>query len=309
MALSNWFLPHKDTHKKAHLISWEALLIYILFFISLQIIFSVVSYAKPGILGISSNIDQKRLIELTNLERSKSGLSPVSENSTLDQAAYAKAQNMFEENYWAHFAPSGKTPWDFILSSGYKFSYAGENLAKNFSSSDEVVTAWMNSPSHKENLLSSKYKEIGIAVVDGVLDGQQTTLVVQMFGTTSSLVARAETAPAPSPTVNTELPPQVTVSGQEIEVPKKEIGKIRTQPILVASVTNKSSTQPLLNPYSVFKTSALALITFLSTLLILELLILYKRGIFKVNTNHFAHMSLLALSAAMLLSSNSGTIL
>ena len=323
MVLSNWFLPHKDTHQKARLISWEALLIYILFFISLQVIFSVVSYAKPGILGISSNIDQKRLIELTNTERAKSGLAAVSENSTLNQAAYAKAKNMFEENYWAHFAPSGKTPWDFILGVGYKFSYAGENLAKNFSTSEEVVGAWMNSPSHKDNLLSSKYKEIGIAVVDGILDGQQTTLVVQMFGSSSSFVAKAEVAP-PQPTATpaqtsltlqtqppaTPIPqPQITISGEEVKIPPQELEKQRTQPVIVASVQEQSPIKPLFNPYQILKSSGLTLISFLFIFLILDFIILFRRGIFKLHTNHIAHMSLLAISAAMLLSSNSGAIL
>lgn len=308
MTFHHWFLPHKDTHQKAKLISWEAILIYILFFIALQVIFSVVSYSKPGILGVASNIDQRRLIELTNAERAKSGLAPVSENSTLNQAAYAKAKNMFEENYWAHFAPSGKTPWDFILSSGYKFKFAGENLAKNFSTSEEVVTAWMNSPSHKENLLSSKYKEIGIAVVDGVLDGQQTTLVVQMFGSSSSMIASAETSTVP-PSKPTSISPQITVSGETINVPKSELQKVRTQPIYVASVTNKSSTKPLLNPYSVFKTTSVLLISFLTILITLDLLILLRRGVFRITSNHIAHMSLLTLSAATLLSSTVGSIL
>ena len=99
MILSNWFLPHKDTHKKAHLISWEALLIYILMFILLQVGFSVVSLAKPGLLGISANIDSQKIIELTNQQREKQGLVQVKENQALDEAAKLKAANMFSENY------------------------------------------------------------------------------------------------------------------------------------------------------------------------------------------------------------------
>ena len=91
----NWFLPHKDTHKKAHLISWEALLIYVLLFILLQVGFSIVSYSKPGVLGINSNIDQKKLIELTNIERQRKGLTPVLENDALDKASKLKTSNIF----------------------------------------------------------------------------------------------------------------------------------------------------------------------------------------------------------------------
>src|SRR3989344_8471861 len=246
MAISHWFLPHKDTHKKAHLISWQALFIYVLLFILLQVGFSIISYTKPGVLGIASNIDQKRLIELTNAERAKQGLSAVSENAALDQAAQMKAQNMFSENYWAHFAPSGKSPWDFIQSAGYRFTYAGENLAKNFYNSDDVVVAWMNSPTHKDNLLNSKYKEIGIAVVDGVLNGQQTTLIVQMFGSSQAPTEQVASKQTPAPLVAEQ--PVVNVSGEEIEVPQKDLNK----PLLVAAAfENKSIPNPIVDPYQV----------------------------------------------------------
>jgi uncharacterized protein YkwD len=188
MSLRHLFIPHRDTHKKAHLISWQAIAAYILLFIILQTSFQIISVVNPGVLGTSSNIDQKRLIDLTNEERAKLGLSPLKENTSLDEAASKKAANMFEENYWAHFAPSGKSPWDFIQGSGYKFTYAGENLAKNFNESPDVVSAWMASPTHRENIVNPHYKDIGIAVVDGTLNGVHTTLVVQEFGSTDVLV-------------------------------------------------------------------------------------------------------------------------
>lgn len=281
MAWQNWFLPHKDTHKKAHLISWEGLVIYILIFILLQVGFSIISYSKPGVLGISGNIDQKKLIELTNIERQKMGLSPVLENSALDQAAAAKAQNMFAENYWAHFAPSGKTPWDFILGSGYKFSYAGENLAKNFTNSDDIVKAWMASPSHKDNLLSPKYKDMGIAVADGVLNGQRTTLVVQEFGTTENLAAK--------PVVDVQ-------SGS------------KPQLIAVASET-KSAVKPLIDPFAFYKMTGFFLIVLITALLAIDVWVLKKRGVFRISSHHIAHMALLSLAAGSLFIASPGAIL
>ncbi|MDP3973494.1 MAG: CAP domain-containing protein [Candidatus Daviesbacteria bacterium] len=312
----NWFIPHKETHKKAHLISWEALLIYIFIFMLLQVGFSILSYTQPGILGISGNIDQQRLIELTNIERQKAGLPPISENSALDQAAALKAQNMFSENYWAHFAPSGKSPWDFISSSGYKFVYAGENLAKNFYSSDDVVVAWMNSPTHRDNLLNPKYKDIGIAVVNGTLDGQQTTLIVQMFGTTTPQYitqAAPTTQPNPPPQVEEPAPPQVAtvaVSGKEIAVPKEELA---AQPILIGSYSfvdgYEKITKPLLDPFKFFRVSGFSLIAFIATLLALDLFIIYRRRIFRISSHHIAHMSILSIAAASLLTSSPGSIL
>lgn len=291
MALYNWFLPHKETHKKAHLISWEGLVIYILIFILLQVSLSIISYAKPGVLGITANIDQKKLIELTNIERQKKGLSQVTENEALDKAATLKAQNMFTENYWAHFAPSGKSPWDFILGSGYKFTFAGENLAKNFYNSEDVVVAWLASPSHRDNLLNPKYKDIGIAVVEGVLNGQKTTLIVQMFGTTEMLAAK----------------PAIEVAGKEVAVPNEVLqNRSQFQAVLEESKVN---TNTALDPYLVSKTAGFSVIAFIITLLAIDLYVLKRRGVFRLSSHHVAHMALLSLAAGGLVLASQGAIL
>ncbi len=290
MKLANFFLPHPTTHKKAHLISWEALVIYILLFVLLQVGFAIVGNIKPGVLGINSSIDKEKIIELTNKERQENGLEPVKENTALDRAAQLKAADMFAENYWAHFAPSGKTPWDFILGAGYKFTYAGENLAKNFYNSDDVVSAWMASPTHKENLLNSKYADIGIAVVDGVLNGQKTTLVVQMFGTTQNI------APAPI----------VQVQGKQLNITKQDY---ESAPQLVASIQSKKIEKPLLDPYQISKILGLGVILMIGSLLILDYIILRRRGIFRLASHHIAHLALLTLSGSALIGFHVGSIL
>lgn len=290
MSLSHWFIPHKDTHKKAHLISGEALIIYILLFIFLKVGFSVLGYAKPGILGITSNVDQKKLIELTNQERVKKGLPPVAENEALNKAALLKAQNMFSENYWAHFAPSGKTPWDFILGAGYKFTYAGENLAKNFYNSEDVVVAWMNSQTHRDNLLNSKYQDIGIVVLEGLLNGEKTTLIVQEFGSTQIAVSQ----------------PVVNAGGKQLAVSLEEYNQ---KPQLVASVQTPLVSKVLFDPYQVYKTAGLSLISFMAILLLVDVMVLYKRGVFRLSSHQIAHMSILSITAASILTSYPGSIL
>lgn len=294
MALSHWFIPHKDTHKKAHLISWQALLVYALFFILLQVGFSIYSYANPGVLGISSNIDQKRLIELTNIERQKMGLSPVIENTELGLAAKLKGENMIAENYWAHFAPSGKTPWDFILGAGYHFTFAGENLAKNFYSSEEVVNAWMNSPAHRDNLLNGKYKDIGIAVVEGNLDGQKTTLVIQEFGTTEALAAT----------------PAVDIAGTTVQVPAKVLESNKSTGTLALNTPFvKSNTNVLVDPFWFSKIAGYSIILLIIILLSVDLIVLKKRGVFRLSSHHIAHMALLSFAASSLYLAHPGVVL
>ncbi|MBU1000816.1 CAP domain-containing protein [Patescibacteria group bacterium] len=290
MAWKNWFIPHKDTHKKAHFLSWEGLSICILLFILLQVSFSIINYIKPGVLGITSGIDQKKIIELTNIERQKEGLPPVLENDALNKAAALKAQNMLQENYWAHFSPSGKTPWDFMLGSGYKFTFAGENLAKNFYQPDDVVKAWIASPTHRDNLLNPKYEDIGIAVVEGVLNGQKTTLVVQEFGTTRKLPTN----------------PSVNVQGKQIAVPEQEFNK----PQLLASISvTKQSNKVLIDPYSVSRATGFSIIILIFTLLMLDVWILRKRGVFRISSHHVAHMALLLLAATSLVMGGPGVVL
>ncbi len=89
---------------------------------------------------------------------------------------------MVENNYFEHFSPSGTTPWDFIESAGYNYQLAGENLAMDFSTNEGVNRAWLNSPSHAKNILNPDFKNIGVAVIEGQLEGHETTLIVQMFG-------------------------------------------------------------------------------------------------------------------------------
>lgn len=178
------FIPSEKNNYRAKLIQHDLLSIYL----CLILLFTVAlrqgnHLGRAGqILGVATDITTDKLLLFTNEERTKNNLTPLTLNEKLSIAAEQKAENMFAENYWAHFAPDGKTPWDFINQANYHYEYAGENLAKNFLFSKNVVDAWMNSPTHRENVLRPEFTEVGYAVRNGVLNGEETTLVVQMFG-------------------------------------------------------------------------------------------------------------------------------
>ena len=176
------FLPHHTNNHRAHLLHPVSILIFLGFFTSLQLLASFVPNLIPLTLGVT-NINPQKVIEITNKERSERGLRELKQDPLLSKAAETKAADMISRNYWAHNAPDGTTPWFFFKEVGYTYRYAGENLARDFQEPEEVVKAWINSPSHKENLFSQKYEEIGIAVVEGDLKGTRTVLVVQLFGT------------------------------------------------------------------------------------------------------------------------------
>jgi hypothetical protein len=154
-------------------------------------------------LGYSSEITVQKVLDQTNAERQKQGLSVLHYNAVLSQSATAKAEDMFANNYWAHNSPQGKTPWDFIKAAGYQYSIAGENLARDFYDTETLMKAWMNSPTHRENILSPQYQEIGIGVVNGVLEGVKTTLVVQHFGAPLNGQIANDTLPSSGETLGT----------------------------------------------------------------------------------------------------------
>lgn len=141
-----------------------------------------VSYIGKAFAAVSAST----LVSLTNSARAQEGLGDLSVNSKLVVAANAKAQDMFSNQYFAHTSPQGKTPWDFIQSAGYDYVYAGENLAIGYSDSNELQNAWMNSASHRENILNPNFREIGIVALSGEYQGAQTIIVVEEFGSTST---------------------------------------------------------------------------------------------------------------------------
>ncbi len=187
--IKSLFIPQEENNYQAKILHPSFLAAFVFLFLLNQTLINFVALLRPGILGYSSNITPEMIIELTNSERVKQGLLPVEVNNLLNEAARRKAGDMFAFDYWAHKSPSGRNPWSFLKEAGYDYRVAGENLARDFYDPDSVVGAWMKSPTHKENIINSKFKEIGVAVVDGTLGGIQTTLVVQFFGTPTNFVA------------------------------------------------------------------------------------------------------------------------
>ena len=145
-----------------------------------------------------ADITKSSLESLVNQTRQAIGLQPLVGNSKLDEAAQMKAQNMVQENYFNHTSPSGTSPWHWFLQAGYNYKYAGENLAVGFYESEEVYNAWLNSPSHKENIVNPNYTEVGTAVLRGFGFGD-AVVVVQEFGSRQLVVQKLVNQPTQQP--------------------------------------------------------------------------------------------------------------
>ena len=156
-----------------------------------------------------SDIATQDLLALINQTRQEKNLSPLVLNNRLTSAASQKANDMLANDYFQHVSPAGVTPWYWIKQTGYNFEYAGENLAMDFFETSDVFRAWMNSPTHRDNILNPNYKEIGIAVASGQLGERDTTLAVLDFGSrpVSKSVAVAKSQPSASVVLSPKTTP------------------------------------------------------------------------------------------------------
>jgi len=202
--------------KSTFYIAAGALLVALVFFQLAADPFSLARFVSPA--GNSAAVIAAALTDLANADRAASGIGMLTVDPVLTAAAQAKADDMAARGYFAHFDPQGKGPWDWMREYGYHYRYAGENLAIQFGESADVERAWLNSPAHRANLLDPRFTQVGIAVAQGMYEGQPTTFVVQFFGTPATILAIAdtpETSPASQP--QPELPPE-TASSSKIRV-------------------------------------------------------------------------------------------
>ena len=186
------FVPHKGNQYRPHLIRLHGITVVIVLALVMQLVYGFTSSGRLEVLGRTSDVTVSGLLTDTNAARKDASLPELKLNETLSQAAYMKAKDMLANNYWAHTSPSGITPWKWLTDVGYNYDVAGENLAKNYPNADATVAAWMNSESHRANILNNKYQDVGFAVVDGMLDGRDTTLVVAYYGAPVSTIASVQ---------------------------------------------------------------------------------------------------------------------
>lgn len=246
------------------------------------------------VLGYASNITSSQVFESTNQQRLKQGLLPLKLNKFLVAAAEAKAKHMFSVDYWDHIAPDGTTPWVFIKSEGYRYTVAGENLARDFDTVKPMVEAWMASPSHKANIIHEQYQDTGIAVVNGKLNGVETTLIVQMFGVPAGgITSPAGSNPTPStPSISKEA---------EIEVDETVSPPL---PQVASALSKQSETTPelIISPISLKQTVALSIVFLIILVIALDEYLINQRKTIRFVGRNLAHVSFLAIVVLLILS-------
>jgi len=273
--ISRLFIPQEENNYRAKVLHPSFLALFVFLFLLNQTLINFFALLRPGVLGYSSEITPERVIELTNNERVKHNLPPLKLNSLLSEAAQRKAADMFAFDYWAHQSPSGREPWSFLKEVGYDYRVAGENLARDFAEPESVVKAWMRSPTHRDNIINPKFREIGVAVVNGTLGGIQTTLVVQFFGTPK--------AAYPAESASGEYQP-AAVSALE-----------RTSPVVLAGE------KPLVSPLDLTRGLSIFFFGVISGALIIDGYLVIKKRVYRSAGRTVAHAAFLAVIFLLIL--------
>lgn len=221
--LKHYFIPHEGNNYRPNFL--ERFSMGIMLFL---VLLSFTIANLQSLLWINSNwmvstILPAIIVDLTNEERGGGHIQPLARNEALDRAAQLKAEDMATNGYFAHYSPRGVSPWYWFDQVSYTFVHAGENLAVHFTDSDEVVEAWMESPTHRANIMNGNYTEIGIGTAKGTYKGAPTIFVVQLFGTpaapqTAEPVVVAEEMPVPQEEDPTPVPQKSEAEPEVVEV-------------------------------------------------------------------------------------------
>jgi hypothetical protein len=234
--LKKYFVPHESNGYRPHILhkkTTEGILIG-LFLVELVVfILPTLSIKNLDLKGsiLTGAVLPAVLDNLTNQKRQVFSLSELKESALLDKAAQMKAEDMASKGYFAHTSPEGKEPWYWFDQVGYKYNYAGENLAVNFNDSKDVSEAWMNSPTHRANLLKPVYREVGTGIATGIYKGQPAVFVAQLYGT-------------PKPTPITQDEPAPILENDRTEPLISANQKTEAENVLGASIENTEKAKP-----------------------------------------------------------------
>ena len=239
---------------KYHPLAGRILFWNVLMLVFVKLVFPQSAFQLASIINSIPVFDSREIIITTNEARSSQNLPPLKANTKLDLAASEKLNHMASKEYFAHVSPDGVTPWFWIKDNQYQYSVAGENLAIGFFTPDETVKAWLNSPSHRANILNSKYQDIGVAVQAVKIGNREGLLVVQMFGTQNIQADQpspqvAVSFPVPIPTIPTPILQLALATPSQTPETRGEltVGNL---------ISTDTSIEPVNNPISVTYTNA-----------------------------------------------------
>jgi hypothetical protein len=252
--LKKHFIPHEGNNHRPHILRDLSIRNIVAIVIFLELFtFLIPTLTHLNTTGEMATVLPAVLADLTNIERQSQNLPTLTVNPILNEAAEMKANDMATNGYFAHTSPEGKTPWYWIEKVGYKYQYAGENLAINFTDSKDVTNAWMGSPTHKANIVKGNYTEMGTGIATGMYKGQSTIFVAQIYAnplpvTAEKTTTRLDSARQVTKTETKETPKVATIKESANVLGVETVAKTENQTLkpafwqkLIASPRNTTN--------------------------------------------------------------------
>lgn len=230
--LKKHFIPHEGNDHQPHFLRGDNIrfLVFIVFVIEIGVLLAPsIPILSPVNNRFTAAVLPSVLDDLTNQNRQEQHLTVLAVNPILNKVAELKAEDMATKGYFAHTSPEGKAPWYWFKQAGYSYEYAGENLAVDFTDSEDVTLAWMNSPTHRANIVKDAYTEVGTGIATGVYQGNPTVFVAQVYGKPATLAMANVSAPKP-----------VVVP---TKVPTAEVAVATQTPVVVAPIVDTKPAQ------------------------------------------------------------------
>ena len=178
-----------------------------------------------------------QVLTLVNQHRASIGIGSLSSDGALTRSAQWKSMNMAGTGYFSHTDPNGRQPGQRLVDCGWPANLGwGENIAGGYSTPDQVMAAWLQSPGHKANIENPSYSTIGVAVASG----PQGIFWTQDFGQGSSGGA------PPPPTTTTPPPPTTTTPPPTTTTPPPTTTThtTTTTPTTTPTTTHAATTTP-----------------------------------------------------------------
>ena len=128
----------------------------------------------PELIARANRSYNNQLLFLINSERRKVGAPALRINSNLTQAALGQSQDMATHNFFSHTGSNGSQLSVRVSATGYNWSTVAENIAAGQSTPSQVFQSWLNSPSHKQNMLNPTYRDVGFGYASNTLSTYKT---------------------------------------------------------------------------------------------------------------------------------------
>lgn len=201
--ITSLFIASEENNYRPPILSYKAFIIYGLILLLLRLILGTLPAEGAA-------VETNTLMNLINQERDKRNLTTLSVHQSLLRAAYEKSQDMIDRDYFSHIDPDGNYVWGKITSAGYTpYKILGENLAIDFSTSEGMIKAWIDSPTHRANLLHPEFVDQGLSALFGDYQDRYTNLTTSLFGTLATYPKpKTEKPKTEAPTITTK-PPQI----------------------------------------------------------------------------------------------------